>query len=517
MPEAFAEREHRLTPEEQEDLGRRVRIKAEQYNLDVSDPLAIAQLPGSAFDELRADLRDNPAMVIAITALQARAQKLGGAPPTGGSGPSPGQRASKSSAAPPVAAAPAGPRVAPTPTPTKKSTDKELVARQARLEKIKREAREQAERDRPAPELTIIKASDVPDEKIEKLFGGRLIRGTFTPIVGAGEVGKGMLWSDMAARFTRGTPFPADGDAKRDAANVLVCTTEDSMGRVKARLRAAGADLDRVNFITGPTVIRGGLEMPSALAFDSDAGRLVRDARQLGALGLFLETTLDHLGDREGKKRIESNNELSVRRALEPIRAVCREAGMFGTGALHPRKGTEGSVEEAIAGSIAFRNVARGVLHVFQDPMDEAKNPGRLLASSKANYLAFRPRTLRFRIESWEVDADEGHVVWGIEEQGKLVDDRTVEEIWRQGQERGQRKRRRRDLLVEKAEKFLMALLVDGKVHPLDEIQELADAEGHTWDNVKKAKVNLDVVSVKAGFPAEVIGWQLTSDADPGM
>ena len=82
--------------------------------------------------------------------------------------------------------------------------------------------------------LTICRASDVPDERLEKQFGGRLVRGAFGLLSGPGEGGKGMFIVDTSARFTTGDSFP-DENARRPPVNVLICVTEDSMGRVKTR------------------------------------------------------------------------------------------------------------------------------------------------------------------------------------------------------------------------------------------------------------------------------------------
>lgn len=393
------------------------------------------------------------------------------------------------------------------------ATDKELVAKQARLERIRREARAQEERDRPQPELVVRRLSDVPDKKLVSAFGGRLVRGAFQLMVGPGEAGKGMSSASIIARFTTGEPFPGeDPEDKRNwrrPETVAVCVTEDAVERVKARLRAAGADLSRVVAIDGPPAMRGGLVFPSPIAFDDDAGAFLKRMRDEGATVLWLETTLEHLGDREGRTQRNTNNEAEVRRALAPIIAVCRGGDLIGWGVMHPRKSTDGGIADSISGSAAFRNVARGTLHVFEDPKDRG---WRLLITSKANYLASRPPTLRFRIEKWEQDPAEGRVVWPTVGQG-LIDDRSAEEVWRQIQEQNQKHRPRRDVRIEAAEKFLRTVLAGGMLHP-DKVRELAEKEQHSWDTVNKAKVNIDVESVRAAgvFPAPVIGWRLPKE-----
>jgi hypothetical protein len=177
---------------------------------------------------------------------------------------------------------------------------------------------------------------------------------------------------------------------------------------------------------------------------------------------------------------------------------------------MHPRKSAEGGIEDSISGSAAFRNVSRGVLNVYRDPTDA---DWRLLMTSKSNYLAERPATLRFRIEPWEKDPAEGRVVWPTAEQG-LHDQRSAEDIWRELQEKNRQHRRRTDKAVEEAEKFLTATLSPaGRVVPIPEIREAANKAAVVWRNVEKAKASLGVDSKKAkpdpSKPPVVVGWCL--------
>lgn len=366
-----------------------------------------------------------------------------------------------------------------------------------------------------AAHLTIRKASDIPDERLEKSFSGRLVRGSIALLAGPGEGGKGMLLADTIARLTTGAAFPNELH-RRPPSSVLVCVTEDSAGRVKARLRAAGADLDLVFFVEGPEVKRGGLTMPSPMLLDDDAGALVRHAKQIDARALFLETVVEHFGDRSGKTRRSTNNEADVRSALAPFRAACSLAGLYGLGVIHPRKSVEGSLDDSISGSAAFRNVARAAHHIYRDPDDESDDPVRLLFSSKTNYLARRPPTLRFRIKGWDevlgvpctcmpAECDhEGRVIW----EADPVDVRTAEEIW---QAIAERSRARRDVTVEKGEAFLTALMVDGVINmaPKEIFKRASDDEGLSKAAITRAKERLKLVSVKnAEFPASVIAWK---------
>jgi hypothetical protein len=224
------------------------------------------------------------------------------------------------------------------------------------------------------PHLNIICAIDVPDEQREQLFGGRLVRGFFMPLVGPGEAGKGMFMADVIARLTTGRPFPGEATG-REPQNVMMAVTEDSKGRVKSRLQVAEANLRNVHFVDGPMISRAGMLMPSRMMLDDDAGELLRRAKELQIRSIFLETVVEHFGDRSGKARYNTNAQVDVRRAFAPIAAVCQEGKLYGMGALHPRKSMDGGIEDSISGSAAFQHMGRGVNHVFKDPMDEDRNP----------------------------------------------------------------------------------------------------------------------------------------------
>jgi len=341
---------------------------------------------------------------------------------------------------------------------------------------------------REAP-LVFTRASVVSSERIEKLFDGRLIRGHLGLLVGPGEAGKGMTLVFIVARLTTGEPFPGEKTG-RPPMTVIICVTEDSKGRVRNRLEAAGADLDRVHFAEGQPELRGGLLMPSPVMLGEDGAKLVAGARELGAGALFLETTVEHLGDRAGT-RWSSNNEVEVRRVLSPVRTVCEKAHLIGMGVMHPRKSMEGGIEDSISGSAAFRNVARLVLNVYSDPLDKSRNPVRLLCTQKNNHLRRGLPgwdTLRFTIEPWERDPDEGRAVFS-----EHHDPRTADQIWNQIRDS---KKVRRDYAVMGAETLLREFLASGPKTE-KEVRAAAEKRGVTRASVDRAKERLGVESVK--------------------
>ncbi len=88
-------------------------------------------------------------------------------------------------------------------------------------------------------------AEDLP---IEWLWPGRIPLGMVTFLEGAGSSGKSLVVLDMAARVTRGKPWPGGGPGEQRPADVLMfCGDPDSWERIiLPRLLHAGADIPRV-------------------------------------------------------------------------------------------------------------------------------------------------------------------------------------------------------------------------------------------------------------------------------
>jgi hypothetical protein len=84
------------------------------------------------------------------------------------------------------------------------------------------------------------------------LWPNRIPIGHLTLLAGDSGSGKSLLALDLAARVSRGAPWPDEPDVPGHAGNVIVLTAHDDSARVgRPRLERAGADLDRVFFATG--------------------------------------------------------------------------------------------------------------------------------------------------------------------------------------------------------------------------------------------------------------------------
>ena len=102
------------------------------------------------------------------------------------------------------------------------------------------------------PDFLVKRVSDVAARQTDWLWPGRIPLGSLTILAGDSGAGKSLLALDLAARVSRGAPWPDAPDESQQAGNVLVLTAHDDPALVgRPRLERAGAKLERVFFATG--------------------------------------------------------------------------------------------------------------------------------------------------------------------------------------------------------------------------------------------------------------------------
>lgn len=204
------------------------------------------------------------------------------------------------------------------------------------------------------------RASDVRPEPVSWLWEDRIPHGMVTVIGGFPGVGKSTILHDVAARVSQ------------LGKTVLVVTAEDHLAMVaRPRLEAAGADLERVHFLTEP------LNLPE------DASRLGKDVRDMSASLLVLDPLVAFIGD-----EVNTHRDHHVRRVLAPLADLAESTGVAVLVVIHTNKAAGNEPLMRISGSIGFTGAARSVLLAADDPQDEGR---RILAVVKNNLAAYPP------------------------------------------------------------------------------------------------------------------------------
>jgi len=236
----------------------------------------------------------------------------------------------------------------------------------------RREAAARLDAGPPRPahaEPVLVCLADVEPEPVEWLWPGRIPLGKLTLLVGDPGRGKSLLSLDVAARLTRGAPWPDAPGVPAPLGNaVLLSAEDDAADTIRPRLDAAGGDPARV------------VELCAVRRPDAPDGRAFCLATDLDALERAIDATGDvrlvvldpvsaYLGGADSHKNAE------VRAILAPLQALAERTGAAILAVTHLNKNAAASALYRPTGSLAFVAAARSVWTVLPDP----ESPRRML------------------------------------------------------------------------------------------------------------------------------------------
>jgi hypothetical protein len=341
---------------------------------------------------------------------------------------------------------------------------------------------------KPSDSLCVIRASEVKMRPVEWLLKDRIALRALTLTAGEGGKGKSAIAAEWAAQATTGR---LSGRFYGQPVNVLWVGNEDGREDVIGpRLKMAGADLDRVLFLTTAST-----SLVDEINVVADIDKIRARCREHEAKLLVVDPLVEYLPG-----STDSHNDMSVRQALRPMRSMAAELDISILALVHFNKAGTPQVAARIAASAGFRNAARSVLIVADHPDDEG---WRIMFQNKSNWGPEERRGRAYKVEGIEVtDNDgipildyEGHpfttarIVWGEEidlDPSSLPDTR------------GEREAPKRN----SAEDMLRSLLGE---HPWlqSDLQKQAHLEGLGWITVRRAADELGVEKRQFSVPGQ--------------
>ncbi|MFF5973703.1 AAA family ATPase [Streptomyces sp. NPDC012769] len=234
-------------------------------------------------------------------------------------------------------------------------------------------------------------ASSIIEERLVWLWQNRIPIGEITLLAGRGGVGKSTLAMQLGAWVTVGD---MKGEYYRTPRNILVVINEDNPKNVVVpRLRAAGADMDRVKFLEVRD-ITGELDK---LTLPKDIVPLRTLVNQHDCALVILDPISSNL---RGKK----NDGDEMRPVLERLRReVAEECRCAILGIAHLRKGQSVDIVEGILGSSEIGNVSRAAMGVVEDPDD---SDAIILSQEKGNMSAKGLESFRYKIHTHQYFSD---------------------------------------------------------------------------------------------------------------
>jgi len=399
-------------------------------------------------------------------------------------------------------------------------------------------------------EPVLVRASDVGREPLAWLWPGRVPGSKVTLVAGDPGLGKSLVALDIAARVTRGLPWPdmGKGDAGRGARDegkieenkmglvapasglvppasglvplasglvapasglaplasglaplgrvVLLSTQDNVADTIRPRLEAAGADLNRVVILQA---VRGGGDDPARSAerpfsMARDLPVLERALAETGDVRLIIVDPLSaYLGVADSQRAGE------VRGLLTLLRGVAERWQCAVLAITHLNKNVGTQVMYRATGSLALVAAVRAVWAVARDP----EQPGRhLLLPVKCN-LARRVDGLAYRIAESPTVPGTPAVAWEREPVRGPMDDGLLGDS-----PAGRLVQTER----EEVAGWLRHILTKGAMSVIN-IRYFAREAGYSWGTVKRAKLELPITHGPTDFGGPW-KWKLRTDSD---
>jgi putative DNA primase/helicase len=351
----------------------------------------------------------------------------------------------------------------------------------------------------------LTRVSSIKVQEIEWLWKPRLPLGMLSLLAGDPKLGKSLTTIGLGAAISRGLALPMD-KTERAAASVIFMSAEDDPSRVIApRLRAAGADLDRVHILES-IVVQGGASkngepelpdvemLPSIMASDIEA--IEREAKQLGDCRLIIiDPVTAYLPGVDDHKSTE------VRGALWPLKSMAERLNAAVVLVTHMSKGGATNAKYKVLGSIAYVGTCRANFLFIKDGNDPTGR--KVLMCDNGCNLAAQVETLSYTVE----EKDGAPVVAWDTEPSPITADEAIQALNRDPEQRAQRR---------ESDQWLLEKLKDGPILA-SEIESAAEDAGVSFAYLKKAKNRLGVKSEKDGFDKSKWRWFLPKSKKPDV
>jgi putative DNA primase/helicase len=267
-------------------------------------------------------------------------------------------------------------------------------------------------------ELVIIRASELQERPVDWLWKGFFGRGMLNLLASAPKSGKSTLMADIAARVTMGSlwphglEFPSQPMESAPKGDVLfVCYEDDIERTVIPRLKAAGADLERITFVKGVKRLRGKRETVEGIDLAEHFPQIEELVRRTRPVLVIIDPVMSGFG--AGR---DTNADNEVRAVLGPYVGLAEETRTAFVFVTHTNKRADASALDSAIGSRAFTGLCRAALAVERFKLPDGTRRSVLLQSG-VNLAA--PRNgIVFEIKSRDANEARAYVEYVEEYEG---------------------------------------------------------------------------------------------------
>ncbi len=271
------------------------------------------------------------------------------------------------------------------------------------------------DQDSAAPRLITRLASTIEAKDVEWLWKPWLPAGMLALFAGYGGAGKSTVSLHIASACSKGGYLP-DGQ-RAPMLNTLIFAAEDSPEHtIVPRLRAMGADVDRVRIVDGVRETNGD---PGWVQLRNHAA-LIEQAVMDHQIGLvIIDPVSSYIGD------ANSDRESDVRNALTPLVQVAERTRATVLMIRHVSKmGDSSRAASRILGSTAWHDIPRAVWMLADapdehqpEPHEDGRRDTRRVLGVVKNNLAAKPQA------RWGIQPVDGAMRWSPDPSPVSIDD----------------------------------------------------------------------------------------------
>lgn len=324
--------------------------------------------------------------------------------------------------------------------------------------------------------------SSLEEKEMKWLWPGRFPLGAVCMIVGDPDVGKTTFLCDIMARVSTGCAWPDQPETLYEPSGCLFIGEEDDNARtIKPRLRAAGADMERVSYVYPDKMDTW--DIPTGMLKLAGWIKSIPECRLI-----CIDPIMGFMGD------IDCNYAPAVRAALRPLKRLAEENQLTVIMLNHNRKG-EGSAMDRSGQSKAFIGAARAA-YLFQKDKDDVSKTRKLFLPIKGN-LTPDARGMSYRIVGGLLKSDPPCIAWDADPVDISADEASGHT--------GPRKATRECI------NFISDALGDGPVTTRD-FNAAAKAHGYTENQLRRARDVMKNPSVKPIRMGKIWGWELVNE-----
>ncbi len=329
--------------------------------------------------------------------------------------------------------------------------------------------------------LQMVCMKDVEPKPINWLWPEKIARGKVSMIAGDPGLGKSLITVALASAVSTGARWPVGG-GNAPQGSVVMLSDEDALAdTIRPRLDAAGAACAKIHALKMvQETTKDGEIFSRSFSLAQDIERLADVLEELGDCVLVVIDPISAYLD-----GTDSHNNADVRALLSPLSDLAERFNVAIVTVTHLNKGSGNAIYRA-TGSLAFVASARSVLAVTKDQDEQSR---RLILPMKNN-LGNDSMGMAYQIETAENGAPV--VMW--EPEPVDIDINVV-----LSGESDDYRSERNDAID-----WLESELSGGPV-PVAKLKQYANAAGHSWTTVKRAKKDIGVIAKKMGMRD---GWE---------